>query len=283
MDTNENLTGSKLENFNEVVVGIAKTVGTVTGSLSEFGQLVPLMEIAVTAGVFWRYGGHIEVVMGVFFAQLIALYLVNHYANTAMTTIGQYAIYASILVGAVNTGFAISYGLNGGGGLDGFMADFVGLASAVSIVLSYIAKIGTHEAAARRIALKAIGDAKLAEIKRNARHEAATAANLNTMQLARLNLQSTATVELTNDDRMKTIQRRALAGLLVGDILKTSGIHPNSKLAKDLIKAAADIAQSDDLELPEAAQGANGTGGRGDDFLPLTTGGEHPAAAVSGD
>lgn len=246
--SNNSFGNEKLAAFNGVVVGIAKTIGTLTGSLSEFGQLVPLLEIAVTIGVFWRYGGHLEVIMGVFFAQLVALFLVNHYADVAMTTVGQWAIYASILVGALNTGFAISYGLNGGGGLNGFMADFVGMTASISVVLSYVAKLGTHEAVARRTALKARGDAALAEIKRKASHEAALNANRDAMQLARLNLQRTATDDLTSDPRMEGIQRRAMAGTFVNEILASFQIDSRSKLGKELIGEAAKIAGVDDEE-----------------------------------
>ncbi len=273
----------KLAAFNGVVVGIAKTIGTLTGSLSEFGQLVPLLEIAVTAGVFWRYGGHLEVIMGVFFAQLVALFLVNHYANIAMTAAGQWSIYASILVGALNTGFAISYGLNGGGGLNGFMADFVGMTAAVSIVLSYVAKLGTHDAVARRTALKARGDAALAELKRKAKHEAAVNSNLDAMQLARLGLQSRATDELTTDPRMEAIQRRAMAGTFVNEILQSFSIAPQSKLGKELLAQAEKLAAVDgDIDLSDlqplavptnGAAAEHGNGVNAGDFLAVPTNG----------
>lgn len=239
MSENEHDFGNeRLTAFNGVVVGIARTVGTLTGSLSEFGQLVPLLEIAVTAGVFWRYGGHLEVIMGVFFAQLVALFLVNHYANIAMTAAGQWSIYASILVGAINTGFAISYGLNGGGGLGGFMADFVGMTAAVSIVLSYVAKLFTHDAVARRTALKARGDAALAEIKRKAKHEGAVNVARDTMQTARLGLETAAMERLANDPTMQTIQTKATYLTLVSDIMQQYQIAPQSKLGKQLLELA---------------------------------------------
>lgn len=281
-----NFGSEKLEAFNSVVIGIAKTVGTLTGSFSEFGQLVPLLEILVTAGVFWRYGGHLEVIMGVFFAQLVALFLVNHYASVAMTTLGQLAIFASIFVGAINTGFAISYGLNGGGGLNGFMADFVGMTAAVSIVLSYTAKMTTFEAVAKRTALKTRGDAALAELKRKAKHEAAVNGNRDAMQLARLKLQSKATDDLTNDSRMEAIQRRAMAGTFVKEILDAYGIAPQSKLGKDLTEEAARLAGNLGSQLPDdltkgTETPANGAGNGNGDFLPPTP--PQPEPGISAD
>lgn len=228
--------------FSDFARNVGQAAGILIGSFAEVGQFIPLLEIVVTIGAFWRAGGgHIEVVVGVVFAQIVALFLVNHYAGVAMHWVGQSAIYLSVILGAVNTGFAISYAMSGGVA-NVIMADFVGTSSALAIAMSYVAKFFTHEAVANRLLFKAESEAAISELKRKRRHERETAAARDAMQLARINLQQMAVQDLTNDDRMATIQRRAMASNFVGEIMEAFEIDPRTRLGKDLILEANKIA-----------------------------------------
>lgn len=228
--------------FSDFVKNVGQAAGILIGSFAEVGQFIPLLEIVVTIGAFWRAGGgHIEVVVGVVFAQVVALFLVNHYAGVAMAGLGQFAIYASVALGAINTGFAISYAMSGGATSD-VMADFVGTSSALAIAMSYVAKLFTHEAVANRLLLKAESEAALSELRRKRRHEREAAAARDAMQLSRIRLQQTAVSDLTADERMATIQRRAMANQFVGEIMQAFDIDTRSRLGKDLISEANKIA-----------------------------------------
>lgn len=230
------------------VSDIAKQVGgvanTLIDSVAEFGAFIPLLEILVTIAAFYAAGlGEffgIEVLVGLVFAQIGALYLTAHYRGIAMSGIGQAAIYLSVIVGAANTGLAVYLALNAhsAAGLNPLAWQFPAFSAGLAVLFMYAAKIFTHEQVANRRRLQVESENEIAEITRARAAERATNTARSRMQQTRLNMESTALDDLANDARMQAIQKRAMYLTVVQDILTQYQIHPSTKLGKSLLGLA---------------------------------------------
>lgn len=235
---------NQIQNANGVVRAIGNLTSDVIDAFAEFGAFIPLAEIIVTVAVYSANGlGElygIEVLAGLVFAQVAALYLTAHYRDTAMHWAGQAAIFASVLVGAVNTATAVYLAM-----VD-TPAVWVGLVPALSsglaITFMYTAKLFTSERFHSRKRLAAEAANVLAELTRKGSADRRQAALLDDMQNTRLQMQADALNDLAADGRIRAIQRRAMYQTVVKGILDNYSIHPNSGLGKELLLLAREAA-----------------------------------------
>lgn len=257
------MTRNRFENWSQnlsQVSAVAKQVGAVANtlidSIAEFGAFIPLLEIIVTIAAFYAAGlgamFGVEVLVGLVFAQLAALYLTAHYRGVAMSGLGLASIFLSIIVGAANTGLAVFLALNAHSetGIPQLAWQFPAFSAALAVLFMYGAKMFTHEQVANRRRLAVEATNELAEIKR--RHDAQT--NMNTtrdnMLQTRADMEETAMNELANDPRMQAIQKRAMWITVVKDIMNQYDVRENSKLGKQLLGLADEAVSNDGQERP---------------------------------
>lgn len=242
---------SRFDNWNQQLSqfnGFARQVGnaanTAIDSIAEFGAFIPLLEILVTIAAFYAAGlGEIfgiEVLVGLVFAQIGALYLTAHYKGVAMSTAGQLAIYLSIVVGAANTGLAVYLALNahGGGEMMALAWQFPAMSAALAVLFMYVAKMFTHEQVANRRRLQVESENEIAEITRARQSERSMNRARDEMQQTRLNMEKMALRELSRDERMQAIQKRAMYLTVVQDIMNQYDVKASSRLGKQLLGLA---------------------------------------------
>lgn len=242
---------SRFENWNQQLSqfnGFARQVGhaanTAIDSIAEFGAFIPLLEILVTIAAFYAAGlGElfgVEVLVGLVFAQIGALYLTAHYKGVAMSVTGQVAIYLSIFVGAANTGLAVYLALNAerGGEMMALAWQFPAFSAGLAVLFMYVAKMFTHEQVAGRRRLQVESENEIAEISRARQAERAMNAARDQMLQTRLNMERKGLLELSKDERMQSIQKRAMYLTVVNDIMNQYDVKPASKLGKQLLGLA---------------------------------------------
>ncbi len=260
----------QIQEANGVVRALGNLTSDIIDSVAEFGAFIPLAEIIVTVAVYSAAGlGEfygIEVLAGLVFAQVAALYLAAHYRDTAMHPIGQGAIFLSVIVGAVNTATAVYMAMIHGQGAAwvGYVPAF---SAGIAVLLMYTAKLFTSVRVHSRKRLTAVATNELAELNRKGDADRRQAALLDDMQNTRLQMQSDALNDLANDSRIRAIQRRAMYQTVVKGILDNYAIHPNSVLGKELLHLAREAAHgaADDTAVSEPE--LDPTVWR-DDFLP---------------
>ena len=254
----------EMENTVHKTNSLVRTIGNlfsdVIDSLAELGSMIPLAEIIVTIAAFYGAGlGEvygIEVLIGLVFAQIAALYLTAHYKDTAMTKLGDAAIFASIFIGAANTGIAVYLALSAaeeGGEVASWVWYVPAFSAGFSVLLMYIAKMFTHERAHSRTLKRHESEAKMKELKREADAARKRSATLDEMQQLRLEMDSKSLKRLAENPTILQIQDQAMWMTLVADIMKQYGIRQNSKLGKQLIELAEQgaSAEADGESLPE--------------------------------
>lgn len=249
----------KVNKTNSLVRTIGNLFSDVIDSLAELGSMIPLAEIMVTIMAFYGAGlGEVyglEVLVGLVFAQIAALYLTAHYRDTAMTKLGDAAIFTSIFIGAANTGIAVYLALASaeeGGTVARWVWYIPALSAGLSVLLMYVAKMFTHERASSRVHKRHESDAEMKELKREADASRKRAETLAEMQQVRLDMDADALNRLAQNPMIKQIQDQAMWMTLVADIMKQYNIRQNSKLGKELIALAQQGANGAEGEaLPE--------------------------------
>jgi len=278
----------KMDRLNEnlksgqQLVRMAAHVGSDTiNTISEVVALLPLLEIVVTIGVFYgtemgqRYG--LEVIVGLVFSQMAALYLVNHYRDIAMHPIGQAAIYFGVILGAMNTMLVVYIAILGIT-LTNTLAIFPGVSAGIAILFYYTAKLFTHERVSIRLKLRIVAEVQIKNLKRRAAADDALATIKDGMQKTRLKMEETALTSLAQDSRIAAIQTRAMYTTLVKEIMDQYSIKPHSKLGKQLLglveealhgasESPFDDAQFLDTVLSEKPEAQPATNGAGQGFL----------------
>lgn len=245
---------------NSLVRTIGVLFSDIIDSVAELGSMIPLAEIVVTIAVFYSAGlGEvygIEVLIGLVFAQVAALYLTAHYRDTAMSRVGEAAIFTSIFVGAINTGIAVYLALAKAKGAP--LSDWAwyvpALSSGFSVLLMYLSKMFTHERSSLRTRLRQESDLAMKEMKRHAKAESDREATLARMQQLRLDMDADSLERISKKDKIKKVQDRIMEDTLIGDIMKQYHIHPNSRLAKELAEL---ISPADTETTGEEAQPAS--------------------------
>ena len=251
----------KVNKTNSLVRTIGNLFSDFIDSIAELGSMIPLGEIVVTIAAFYGAGlGEVyglEVLMGLVFAQVAALYLTAHYKDTAMTKLGDGAIFTSIFLGAANTGIAVYLALNTahtGGEVANWVWNVPAFSAGASVLLMYIAKMFTHERAHSRTLKRHESEAQMKELKREADAERKKAQTLADMKQMRLDMDADSLNRLAQNPMILQIQDQAMWMTLVADIMKQYGIRQNSKLGKQLIALAeqgANSAESDALPEPD--------------------------------
>lgn len=275
--------GNNASVMSQVSRQVGEFIGTAVDSGAELGSFVPVIEIIVTIGSFIGAGlgatfGY-EVLIGLVLAQIVALYLVAHYKEIAMATLGQAAIYAAVIVGAINTALAIYLALTShdGTAVNPAIWQFPAYSSGAAILFFYIAKLFTHESVANRRRLRVESENEIAEIQRSQAAKRAMSAARDNMQQTRLTMEETAMEALAADPLMQKIQSKAMYLTMVQDIMTQYEIAPNSKLGKQLLSLAETAVNSDDkpeFDMSDLQPILNGRNGA--DFLaPNANGNGH--------
>lgn len=244
----------QIQNANGVVRALGNLTSDVIDSLAEFGAFIPLAEIVVTIAVYSAAGlGEfygLEVLAGLVFAQVAALYLAAHYRDTAMHPIGQGAIFLSVMVGAVNTATAVFMAMIHGEGA-AWVSYVPAFSSGIAVLLMYTAKLFTAARVHSRKRLSAVAANELAELNRQGAAQRQEAGLLDDMQNTRLQMQADALKDLAADGRIRSIQRRAMYQTVVKGILDNYSIHPNSALGKELLHLAREAAHGGSVDVPQ--------------------------------
>lgn len=255
---------NQLSQVSDIAKQIGGVANTVIDSMAEFGAFIPLLEIVVTIAAFWAAGlGEffgVEVLIGLVFAQIGALYLTAHYRGVAMATMGQAAIYLAIVVGATNTGLAVYLALNAhlAAGIAPWAWQFPAFSSGLAVLFIYVAKMFTHEQVANRQRLRVASEDEIAELRRAAAAERARNAARDGMLQARLDMEAAALGELVADERMQGIQKRAMYLTVVKDIMSQYEILPIHKLGKQLLSLADEAVSGEETAVNPAAGGVGG-------------------------
>jgi hypothetical protein len=248
---------SRIQQLEEQMKDANRFTSTVAGliynaieSLGEFGALIPIAEIIVTIYAYWRSGlGELfglEVLAGLVFAQVAALFLTAHYKNIALSQIGETAVYGSILIGAANTGIAIFLALSMGHGtvdvanMPRAILYFPAISSAMAVLAIYTAKMFTMERVAARLKFRTESNADIQAIQRRANAQHSNATHLNTMQATQMKIQVETMTQLANDPMIKNAYTLIMREQALKNVLQAFDVHPSTKIAKLLQKQIVD-------------------------------------------
>lgn len=263
---------SQMRDANKITSTFAGLIYSTIESLGEFGASIPILEIIVTIFAYYRSGlGElfgIEVLAGLVFAQIAALFLSAHYKNTAMSRIGEVAIFASVFVGAANTGVAISLALllshSETAVLPTWMAYFPAISSALAVLFIYTAKLFTMERVASRLKFRTESNAEIDELERLATAKKNTATNLDKMQNTQMKLQVVTMTKLANDPMIKNAYLLIMREQALKNVLRAFDVHPSTKVAqllhKQIVAAneqAAEAGMNDDEALQSLINDSN--------------------------
>ena len=223
---------------NKVTEAFAGLVSGTVESLGEFGALIPLGEIIVTIFAFSRSGMTaefgIEVLIGLVFAQVAALFLTSHYKNIALADIGQAAVFTSILVGAINTGIAILLALANPASIPNGVLFFPAISSGIAVLCIYGAKMFTQERVTKRLILRQEADNEIAELKRTGTAQREKNSHLDSMQISQLKMQSDTMQQMAADDLIKQAYMLVMREQALKNVFVAFGVNGNSKVAKML-------------------------------------------------
>lgn len=263
----------QMQDANKITSTFAGLIYSTIEALGEFGASIPLLEIIVTIFAYYRSGlGELfglEVLAGLVFAQIAALFLTAHYKNTAMHELGEYAIFASVMVGAMNTGIAIFLALtlshNDATALPSWVVYFPAISSALAVLFIYTAKLYTMERVASRLKFRTEANAELREIERIANAHHKSAKNLDEMQNTQLTLQVETMNELAHDPLIKNAYKLIMRDQALQNVLKVFEVNHSTKLARllkeQIVKANEDAvggeANVDTLRYPVRTNGLN--------------------------
>lgn len=223
---------------NKVTEAFAGLVSGSVESLGEFGALIPLGEIIVTifafshSGLTAQYG--LEVLIGLVFAQVAALFLTSHYKNIALADVGQAAVYTAILIGAVNTGIAILLALADPNSIPDGLLFFPAISSAMAVLCIYGAKMFTQERVTKRLILKQEADNEIAELTRQGNAQREKNRHLDDMQLAQLQMQSSTMAQMAQDELIKQAYMLVMREQALKNVFAAFGVNVNTKMAKML-------------------------------------------------
>lgn len=231
---------SQMRDANKITSTFAGLIYSTIESLGEFGASIPILEIIVTIFAYYRSGlGElygIEVLAGLVFAQVAALFLSAHYKNTAMSRIGEAAIFASVLVGAANTGMAIFLALalshQETSTLPIWATYFPAISSALAVLFIYVAKLFTMARVASRLKFRTESNAELREIERIADAHHVNATNLDTMQQTQMKMQVSTMQQLASDPMIRNAYMLIMREQALKNVFAAFGVHPNTKIAK---------------------------------------------------
>ena len=236
----------KVNQTNSLVRTIGLLFSDAIDSIAELGSLIPIIELLVTAVAFYGAGLSevygFEVMLGLILAQFSALFLTAHYRNTAMHWIGDFAIYASIGLGAVNTFIAVFLVLTNGSGntVPFFVWVIPAVSAGLAVLWVYLAKMFTHERVSSRSKLK--HEAKMArlEFDRQAKTDLERNNILDRMELAKLGMDEDALKTIVSTPFVQQIRVGAMLEQVIEEMLASSGISPASARGKAYLKMAED-------------------------------------------
>ena len=236
----------KVNQTNSLVRTIGLLFSDAIDSIAELGSLIPIIELLVTAIAFYGAGLSevygFEVMLGLILAQFSALFLTAHYRNTAMHWIGDFAIYASIGLGAINTFIAVFLVLTNGSGntVPFFVWVIPAVSAGLAVLWVYLAKMFTHERVSSRSKLK--HEAKMArlEFDRQAKTDLERNNILDRMELAKLGMDEDALKTIVSTPFVQQIRVGAMLEQVIEEMLASSGISPTSARGKAYLKMAED-------------------------------------------
>lgn len=236
----------QMQDANRAASTVAGLIYNTIESLGEFGALIPIAEIVVTIFAYWRSGlGNLfglEVLAGLVFAQVAALFLTAHYKNIALSIVGEAAVYTSILIGAANTGIAIYLALSLGHGageiatMSRGILYFPAISSAAAVLAIYTAKMFTMQRVASRLKFRTESNAEVDELKRVAQAKKNTAINLDRMQNTQMKLQVATMTQLAKDPMIRNAYLLIMREQALKNVLQAFEVHPSTKIAKLLHK-----------------------------------------------
>ena len=236
----------KVNQTNSLVRTIGLLFSDVIDSIAELGSLIPILELFITAVAFYGaglsdvYGW--EVMVGLILAQFSALFLTAHYKNIAMHWLGDFAVYASVFFGALNTFIAVFLVLTHGSGNE--IPDVIWFIPAVSSGLAvlwiYVAKLFTQERVLARSRLKHEAKMELAEFSRKANFELTQQGILDNIELTKLSMEEQAVKTISEADFMLRLQVTAMVKTYLSDVLKKHSISEKSEEGKRFIQEAKD-------------------------------------------
>lgn len=269
----------KVNQTNSLVRTIGLLFSDAIDSIAELGSLIPMIELLVTAVAFYGAGLSevygFEVMLGLILAQFSALFLTAHYRNTAMHWIGDFAIYASIALGAVNTFIAVFLVLTNGSGntVPVFVWVIPAVSAGLAVLWVYLAKMFTHERVSSRSKLK--HEAKMArlEFDRQAKTDLERNNILDRMELAKLGMDEEALQTIVSTPFVQQIRVSAMLEQIIDEMLTSSGIAPTSAKGKAFLKMAQDgVAELFDASTSSATDSAGSSTMPKPDFLTDTEG-----------
>lgn len=231
----------RIDRLSDVASQLGEFANSAMESFAQVFVSLPVLELIVTIGAFVSSGLAaklgMEVLAGLVFAQAAALYLVSHYRKMAMHPIGLLAIFLAVLTGAVNTGAAVYLGLtvHSPEAAPQFTILLPAFSGGLSVLYYYVAKMFTAEQVAMRRTFSIETSAKLAEIQRSAAAQRKRETTLAEMQQTRLDMEHTALTALSADKIMQEIQKRAMWGTVVKDIMSLYDVKPQERTGKQIL------------------------------------------------